>query len=194
MDGGEDIGFAQNKGWKFLAVLTDGYETATAAGEIFTALTNMHLSGFPNGGVCFGGYCSADGRDGDANEDGAALAEYYYPIRAYGGIAEMDYSTTEMRTAAKWIDGKTIYRRVFVAENVTDADYVFTDAIEGLETVAAVAGMFYNQYGQFKIPYMTSGAGWASVLVRPTKQVLVQSSGGFDIDKVVVVVDYTKGA
>ena len=89
---------------------------------------------------------------------------------------------------------KQIYRRVFVAENVTDADYVFADAIEGLETVAAIRGMFYNQYGQFPVPYMTSGAGWADALVRPDKQVLVQSSGGFDIDKVVVVVDYTKGA
>ena len=106
----------------------------------------------------------------------------------------MDYSTTETKTAAKWIDGKQIYRRVFVAENVTDADYVFTDVIEGLETVIAIAGMFYNQYGQFPVPYMTSGAGWADALVKPNKQVLLQSSGGFDIDKVVVVVDYTKSA
>ena len=194
MDGGEDIGFAQNKGWKFLAVLTDGYETATAAGEIFTALTNMHLSGFPNGGVCYGGYCSADGRDGDANEDGAALAEYYYPIRAYGGIAEMDYSTTEMRTAAKWIDGKTIYRRVFVAENVgSSTQHIFADAIEGLETVAFMTGMFANANGQSQLPYVTTGA-WTHIVVRPDGKVQFDSSDDFSIAKLIVVVDYTKGA
>ena len=38
------------------------------------------------------------------------------------------------------------------------------------------------------------GAGWVDALVRPTKQVLFQSSGGIELDKVVVVVDYTKGA
>ena len=106
----------------------------------------------------------------------------------------MDYSTSEMRTAAKWIDGKPIYRRVFIAENVTGTDYVFADAIEGLETVTAIRGMFYNQYGQFPVPYMTSSAGWVDALVRPDKQVLFQSSGGIELDKVVVVVDYTKGA
>lgn len=193
MDGGEDIGFAQNKGWKFLAVLTDGYETATAAGEIFTALTNLHLSGFPNGGVCFGGYCSAEGRDGDANEDGAALAEYYYPIRAYGGIAEMDYSTTETRTAAKWIDGKTIYRRVFYVENAAATGHTFADAIEGLETVVAVTGMFSNSGGHFLIPYSASGV-WSHAIVDADGKVKFETSGGFSIAKLIVAVDYTKEA
>lgn len=193
LDGGEDIGFAQNKGWKFLAVLTDGYETATAAGEIFTALTNLHLSGFPNGGVCFGGYCSAEGRDGDANEDGAALAEYYYPIRAYGGIAEMDYSTTEMRTAAKWIDEKTIYRRVFVAENIgSGTQHTFADAIEGLETVVSIMGMFANTNGQFMLPYVASGV-WTHITVRADGKVEFESSGALAITRLIIVVDYTKG-
>ena len=58
--------------------------------------------------------------------------------------------------------------------------------------MAAVSGMFYNQYGQFKIPYMMDGGGWANALVQPNKQVLFQQSGGIGIDKAVVVVDYTK--
>lgn len=180
-------GWALGSSWNFLLVLSDSYESAQMGAQIGIAFTNMHLAGLTTGGVRFGGYCSR-------STQGNPAFECDYPIYADGGIASMDYSTGEVKLPYKWIDGKPIYRRVFVAENVTDADYVFADAIEGLETVAAVAGMFYNQYGQFKIPYMTSGAGWASVLVRPTKQVLFQSSGGIELDKVVVVVDYTKGA
>ena len=130
----------------------------------------------------FGGYCTRSTLNNPA-------FECEYPIYADGGIASLDYSTTEMKMPYRWIDGKQIYRRVFVAENVTDADYVFTDVIEGLETVTAITGMFYNQYGQFPVPYMTSGAGWVNALVRPTKQVLFQSSGGIELDKVVVVVN-----
>ena len=115
--------------------------------------------------------------------------EYWQMLCA--GNAE-SYTTDEVCTGGTWIDGKSIYRRVFVAENVTGADYSFAGAIEGLETVAAVSGMFYNQYGQFKIPYMTDGGGWANALVQPNKQVLFQQSGGIGIDKAVVVVNYTK--
>ena len=180
-------GWSLGNTWKFLLVLSDSHESAQMVAQIGIAFTNMHLAGLTTGGVRFGGYCERSTQDNPA-------FECEYPIYADGGIANMDYSTTEMRTAAKWIDGKQIYRRVFVAENVTDADYVFTDVIDGLDTVTAIRGMFYNQYGQFPVPYMTSGAGWADALVKPNKQVLLQSSGGFDIDKVVVVVDYTKEA
>nr|DAE54093.1 MAG TPA: hypothetical protein [Caudoviricetes sp.] len=180
-------GWALGNTWNFLLALSDSYESAQMVAQIGIAFTNMHLAGLSTGGVRFGGYC-------ERSTKGNPAFECAYPIYADGGIPSLDYSTSEVKMPYKWIDGKQIYRRVFVAENVTDADYVFTDAIEGLETVVAIRGMFYNQYGQFPVPYMTSGAGWADALMRPTKQVLVQSSGGFDIDKVVVVVDYTKEA
>ena len=106
----------------------------------------------------------------------------------------MDYSTTEMRTAAKWIDGKQIYRRVFVAENVgSSTQHIFADAIEGLETVAFMAGMFANANGQFQLPYVTTGA-WTHIAVRADGKVQFDSSDDFSIAKLVVVVDYTKGA
>lgn len=180
-------GWSLDSEWHFAVVLTDGYESARADAEIGKAFTNVHFAGLATGGVRFGGYCTRSTLNNPA-------FECEYPIYADGGIPSLDYATTETKMPYRWIDGKQIYRRVFVAENVTDADYVFADVIEGLETVAAIRGMFYNQYGQFPVPYMTSGAGWADALVKPNKQVLLQSSGGFDIDKVVVMVDYTKSA
>lgn len=179
-------GWSLGSAWNFLLILSDSYESAQMGAQIGIAFTNMHLAGLSTGGVRFGGYCTRSTK-------GNPAFECDYPIYADGGIPSLDYSTAETKMPYKWIDGKWIYRRVFVAENVTGANYSFADAIEGLETVAAVAGMFYNQYGQFKIPYVSDGEGWAYVLVQPNKQVLFQQSGGIGINKVVVVVDYTKG-
>ena len=179
-------GWALGNTWNFLLVLSDSYESAQMGAQIGIAFTNMHLAGLTTGGVRFGGYCERSTQDNPA-------FECAYPIYADGGIPSLDYSTSEVKMPYKWIDGKQIYRRVFVAENVTGANYSFADAIEGLETVVTVSGMFYNQYGQFKIPYVSDGEGWAYVLVQPNKQVLFQQSGGIGIDKVMVVVEYTKG-
>lgn len=179
-------GWGLNSDWHFTLIFTDGYETARMDEEVKKAFTNMHLAGLTTGGVRFGGYCTR-------SEQGNPAFECDYPIYADGGIPSLDYSTTETKLPYKWIDGKAIYRRVFVAENVTGANYSFADAIDGLETVVTVSGMFYNQYGQFPIPYVSDGEGWAYVLIQTSKQVLFQQSGGIGIDKVVVVVDYTKG-
>lgn len=179
-------GWALGNTWNFLLVLSDTYESAQASAQIEIAFTNMHLAGLATGGVRFGGYC-------ERSTKGNPAFECDYPIYADGGIPSLDYSTTETKMPYKWIDGKQIYRRVFVAENVTGSNYSFVDAIDGLETVVTVSGMFYNQYGQFKIPYVSDGEGWAYVLVQPNKQVLFQQSGGIGIDKVIVVVEYTKG-
>ena len=179
-------GWALGRTWNFLLVLSDSYESAQMGAQIGIAFTNMHLAGLTTGGVRFGGYCKR-------STLGNPAFECDYPIYADGGIPSLDYSTTETKMPYRWIDGKAIYRRVFVSENVTGANYSFADVIDGLETVVTVSGMFYNQHGQFKIPYVSDGEGWAYVLVQPNKQVLFQQSGGIGIDKVVVVVEYTKG-
>ena len=109
------------------------------------------------------------------------------------GNAE-SYTTNEVCTGGTWIDGKPIYRRVFVAENVgSSTQHVFADAIDGLETVASMVGMFANANAQFQIPYVTNGA-WTHIAVRADGKVQFDSSDDFSIAKLIVVVDYTKGA
>ena len=201
LDGDTDVGFAQNLGWKFLAALTDGYETATAAGEIFSAQTNMHLSGFPNGGVCFGGYCSAEGRDGDAAEDGAALLECYYPIRAHDGIADFDYSTDEVKLPYKWIDGKAIYRKIVQFDALTNGTGTSIaigitgamDTVIGLRGVCWNSGkgyiwslIHYDSNGDYGIKAEIQNGAAPKVIITPGDSRNV--AGGF------VIVEYTKGA
>ena len=205
LDGDTDVGFAQNLGWKFLAVLTDGYETATAAGEIFSAQTNMHLSGFPNGGVCFGGYCSAEGRDGDADADGNGLMECYFPIRAHGGFADLDYSTDEVRLPYKWIDGKPVYRKVF---NVTGNPiqlanrYYYTfPAIEGIDVPVSMRG-YWKRSAQDGAAYMTIPFAmetdlhyWGTVALNTSGNPYLRFSYPYsDIIHIVLIMEYTKGA
>ena len=108
------------------------------------------------------------------------------------GNAE-SYSTDEVCTGGTWIDGKPIYRRVFYAENLTNASYTFPDAIEGLGTVVSEVGMFSNLYGQFAIPFVST-SGWSYLCVGLDAKPKFDTSGNFSVDQLAVTVDYTKVA
>ena len=56
-----------------------------------------------------------------------------------------------------------------------------------------MTGMFANANGQSQLPYVTTGA-WTHIVVRPDGKVQFDSSDDFSIAKLIVVVDYTKGA
>ena len=117
-------------------------------------------------------------------------AEYWQMLCA--GNAE-SYTTNEVCTGGTWIDGKPIYRRVFYAENAAGTGHTFPDTIEGLETVVSITGMFSNAHHHWLIPYAVDGA-WSRVCFEVgTKKVKFETSGGFVIDKLEIVVDYTKG-
>ena len=180
-------GWALGSAWNFLLVLSDSYESAQMGAQIGIAFTNMHLAGLSTGGVRFGGYCSR-------STQGNPAFECDYPIYADGGIPSMDYSTTETKLPYKWIDGKAIYRKVFYTENPAPSGYTFEDTIEGLETVISLTGMFSNAEQHWIIPYMDSGGAWSHLCFDiATKKVIFRTSGGFNIAKLLVIIDYTKG-
>ena len=105
--------FSNGSNWNFLLVFGDEYESTGLMMDIARAFANVHLSGKPEGGVCFGGFCA---NDTDATGKVIPKFECYYPAYFYGGIAlggAGDYSLEEQDTGSKWIDGKPIYRKVF---------------------------------------------------------------------------------
>lgn len=180
-------GWALGSTWNFLLVLSDSYESAQMGAQIGIAFTNMHLAGLTTGGVRFGGYCSRSTLDNPA-------FECDYPIYADGGIPSLDYSTTETKLPYKWIDGKVIYRKVLIAENVTTADYYFADTVEDVDTVVAMTGMFSNSGQHWMLPHINSGA-WSHIgFDIASKKVMFRSAGGYGIDKMFVIIEYTKGA
>lgn len=106
--------FSNGSNWSFLLVFGDEYESTGLMMDIARAFANVHLSGKPEGGVCFGGFCA---NDTDATGKVIPKFECYYPAYFYGGIAlggAGDYSLEEQDTSSKWIDGKPIYRKVFI--------------------------------------------------------------------------------
>lgn len=179
-------GWALGSTWNFLLVLSDSYESAQMGAQIGIAFTNMHLAGLTTGGVRFGGYCKR-------STLGNPAFECDYPIYADGGIPSLDYSTTETKLPYKWIDGKVIYRKVLIAENVTTADYYFADTVEDVDTVVAMTGMFSNSRQHWMLPHINSDA-WSHIgFDIASKKVMFRSAGGYVIDKVFVIIDYTKG-
>lgn len=90
-------------------------------------------------------------------------------------IGNLDYSTTEQDTGVKWIDGKTIYRKVysgsFPSEETTSLvidtiaidrllnTYLLTNPRGGAQVVNYTNALmaFYNQSGQLYVPNVTSG-------------------------------------
>lgn len=65
----------------FLLTFGDAYESTSKLIEVSKSFTNVHLSGKETGGVCFGGFSTA--------EDNSPKLESYYPAYLYGGIAEV---------------------------------------------------------------------------------------------------------
>lgn len=68
--------------WVLSVGFVDSYEPCSATVEIDEAFANVHLSEYPEGGVCFGGFSKSA-------ELGKALFENYYPSRLYGGIEQI---------------------------------------------------------------------------------------------------------
>lgn len=59
----------------------DQYEPCEMPLEISRAFANLHLSEYPDGGACFGGFSKSDSFHGP-------MLESYYPIMAYAGITD----------------------------------------------------------------------------------------------------------
>ena len=95
----------------------------------------------------------ADTVDTQAIADGAVTAGK----TSFGG----DYSTTEVNTGFKWIDGKTIYKRTFSFDRGTGTTYTLTIP-SGIEDVIMVEGFIKATTGPNTIPLSYAGGSASS--------------------------------
>jgi hypothetical protein len=105
-DNEEITTFDDMKGYDFQLVIWDIYaqstkDTAIATSEIVIDINTDDI------GVAIGG------------ESTGEKFEVYKPAHFYGGIPQLDYSTTAVDTGIKWIDGETIYRKVLTFDAVS---------------------------------------------------------------------------
>ena len=111
---------------------------------------------------------STSGRLGTTTH-GKQKAVYVY-IKATSGLAENQqdnvlndikeyvdnsnsYSTQEVKTGGTWIDGKPIYRKVFMATLQTDEQVLTINISPQLRSIIKVSGILSKENTDFVIPY-----------------------------------------
>lgn len=125
----------KNADWDLVLWFGDQYESAAAAIVVSKSFANVHLSGASTGGVCFGSFSKST--------EGNPLFECYYPARFFGGIHGVNvFSTEEVATGGRWIDGKRIYRKTVSGSVSTTSGTAKTAVIATIADVAAVVNMF----------------------------------------------------
>ena len=171
----------------------DTYESASAKADIDRSFANLHLSGKSTGGACFGGFCTST--------EGNPKLETYYPIYAYAGIAVGGggaYSTDEVDTGSKWIDGKTIYRKVMQFTSITNgrANDMAIGASGAIETIVGYRGMGYKTGKTYywSIPHYDTRSQYTimiELVMGDAPLIRLTPGSGRDLAYAVVVVEYT---
>lgn len=85
---------------------------------------------------------------------------HYYGLANLSDIPDGNYSTNEVDTGLKWIDGKTIYRKTFYLTDVNAkpsdwVDFQYDDTIETLVSIDAIH-YNYSSIASFGFPYITA--------------------------------------
>lgn len=99
--------------------------------------------------------------------EGSALAANNY-VAVYGGDPIiMDYSTTEINTGAKWIDGSAIYKKTIdFGALPNNAEKAVPHGISNLRRVIKVEGYAYNNDVFFPLPFpWTNASSSVGILV-----------------------------
>lgn len=171
----------------------DTYESVSAKADIDRSFANLHLSGKSTGGACFGGFCTST--------EGNPKLETYYPIYAYAGIAVGGggaYSTDEVDSGSKWIDGKTIYRKVVEFTAITNgrANDMAIGASGTIETIVGYRGMGYKTGKTYywSIPHYDTRSQYTimiELVMGDAPLVRITPGSGRDLAYAFVVVEYT---
>ena len=109
----------------------------------------------------------------------------------------LDYSTTEQATGIRWIDGKMIYRRVLVVNNISpdtvsetlieDIDYFNCDAITVVANNEAYSPSAISMYN-----YQGVGTFYAIVYKDSDNTICIKNQSRQNSVSVIAIVNYTK--
>lgn len=111
-----------------------------------------------------------------------------------GGTGGVDYSTSEVDTGVKWIDGKTIYRKVINGTISKAGDTSIT--VEGASEITSITPLFIsetNDYIQKMQPTYFGSNDFMYVYSRNNNiNVHIENSTYDTYKKYQIVVEYTK--
>ena len=182
--------FSNGSDWDFLLVFGDAYESSAVHCSLGRAFANLHLSGLPTGGACFGGFC--------ASAQGAPRLESHYPAHFYAGIQGVtNYAEGEQLTGGTWIDGKPIYRYVLQAATAAGGSQEYVGRLPAaIDTLVHSYGTLMDPEGGSRpIPFAFFGNNYytACYLLTLDGSVLIQLGAGYSgTQRVVMVFEYTR--
>lgn len=110
------------------------------------------------------------------------------------GHTHIAYSPEEYETGATWYDGKPIYQRTLyrTGSMVSNGDYAFPTALEGVETIVNIRGICHNTTlpGYHPVNWFYN----ASMYIRCQFEApyIRFMPVGFTVDMICVTVEYTK--
>ena len=110
----------------------------------------------------------------------------------------VNYSTSEVKTGAKWIDGSDVYRKVIVKTGIVSSDgNAIAHGISNLGTIVSMNGYLYNSAGSqyFALPRLqTQGLQYCvEPMITPT-EVYFHTGSDANFDKGVMILEYTKSS
>jgi len=185
--------FSKGTDWDLMLCFGDEFEPATLSQPLPRAFANVHLSGAPNGGVCFGGFSQA-------TEEKPSF-QCYYPALFYSGIeGGFNYREGEVDTGGRWIDGRRIYRRVFMFKNVTTGSGAVTTTLGEIENfpeidaVIEINGMIRVANELFPLTRFYSTSSFFSAYINNGAIRIRSESSTNLLDWVIVQISYTKSA
>ena len=176
--------------WNFALVFIAGEETAIGTASMARGSTSFHISDDPGGGAAVGGFSTGT--------SASPKFESHVPAHFYGGIDGVTiYTSGEVNTGGKWIDGKPIYRYMLdVQGSFKSATTVIGVLPSTVDVMVEIRGTFTRNDGGWRtIPYCYFGnQNWdICVYTDASGNVSLQAGSAYtSTARAIVLFEYTK--
>jgi hypothetical protein len=189
--------FGDLLGYEFRLTVTDRFGASTAFAEMPTKDVMLHIRRSAKS-VAIG--MKSTGTAGHPMFEVAPDARFYGDVQFDGDVTGLPptttaYTTTEVDTGDKWVDGKPIYRKIYysTATSAGGAEISFPHGLSNVDMVIGFSGtMRINGFwGAINFPF-TTGILVSLAWYPGSNDFTISNTSNYAIDRYVVYVYYTK--
>lgn len=174
IQGDTNTGFNVEHSYNIEVVISDELSSVTFTANLGSGIPNIALH--KNGVGIMGKY--------DTNEGG---------LLQIAGKNIFKYSTNEYNTGYKWIDGKTIYGKVFTISVGNDSNIIYNHNIINIDMIRVNLGesFIYNQNESLPASWYYSNSDWARTWANSTA-IRFRSPSSLGSRTLYAIIEYTK--
>lgn len=128
--------------------------------------------------------------------EGSPLAENHYVAVYDGDPIILDYSTSEVNTGVKWIDGSAIYKKtIYVNSLPNNTTMNIAHGISNLNGVVKLEGVI-NTAGTYRtLPFVSKNALADAIEIScDSTNIIITTGGNWSSSSAYVIVYYTKSS